>query len=567
MKRALPVNKVTHNYTCSLFDQLPDDVVTLILVSLYGWVPLLSTVSKKWCQLIEQHQGWFTLARQLYDRHQVVCTEHLIRYQHSRPVLSLFREVSPEMAVYPYGSLDYDPSVIDDDTVVASIPGYVVWPRRCHKPWHDRNLLLESVKMALRYLGDYCKDSESARFKNFVGKLLVAKYPHYKLWHTPLMNLNGIYEDTDVQCRMLQALLYYVETEAASPLVRRNFHPRDVNIRFTEVGHQYTLYLWDPVQKCHRPLKSYRDIDDNEVIGELSYESEPIDGEEPGGSSMWRYYWEERRDLSSMTTFIGTLYAPFNADEAIAGMKANEKKWASPQQNKYFGMSDDEIKKQWDDKRDKASAAGTAMHLNLERRYLGRAHDKGTKELSHYEEFERRHVTGKLRPYRTEWMVWDQELMWCGSIDIVFEYVPGHPLHLPDKDGKKHLIVGDYKRCEHVDEFNSFQSGLPGTLAHHAGNCSYIRYTIQTYGGYKYKLEKHYDVVVDEVWLIVLHPDQKTYIKIDVCPPKYKRQCDAMMDSIRAFRLKRLQDYRDRFYQHHSVGAAFNIDEGDNKTS
>ena len=34
--------------------------------------------------------------------------------------------------------------------------------------------------------------------------------------------------------------------------------------------------------------------------------------------------------------------------------------------SKYYGMTDDEIKKQWDDNRIDASTKGTKMHLDIE---------------------------------------------------------------------------------------------------------------------------------------------------------------------------------------------------------
>jgi hypothetical protein len=477
-------------------------------------------------------------------------------------------------AKHVYGSLDND--VIEPHSVVVSHPQFIYGcPIHCIKPYLTNDRLVSSVQRMLLYLDKYVTDQEARPFREFIGRLLVAKYPHYRLWEAEsiLNQRDRIFDTTyDIKCRMLQALIYYVETEGANPLVQRNFHWRDVNIQFEEQGHQYTLYLWDPIQKHHRPLRSYRDLGDDEVCGALSFGDiiaekvgrvvyaeqrryvEKIDSPEEGGGV--DRYWEERRDLCSMTTFIGSLYAPFDADEAIAVMKANEKKWNDPNQNKYFGMSDEAIKKQWTDKCTAASQAGTAMHLNLERRYLGRKFDAGTKELAHYLKFERDHVEGKLRPYRTEWMLWDEELMWCGSADIIFEHIAG-PWVERDARGKKHLIVGDYKRCEHVDEYNAWQSGLEGTGAEFAGNCSYVRYAIQTYGGYKYMLEKSYDVVVDEVWLIVLHPDQKTYIRIVVYPSPWQESMDVMMGRIVEYRKKRLAEYRSRFFHNHSLGCKF----------
>lgn len=565
MKRARTSPSHKPHSEC-LLHALPREIVSKILVPLYGWVPQLPGVCHTWRNiLLIDYKDWFALAQQLYGKHELLdrLLPHHINDPNATPLrLSLASECPVGHAKHVYGSLDND--VIEPHTVVVSHPQFISgWPLHRSKPRLGHDRLVGGVHRMLLYLDKYVTDQASRPFREFIGRLLVAKYPHYELWESEsILNQRDRLFDTtyDIECRMLQALLYYVETEGANVLVQRNFHWRDVNIQFTEQGHQYTLYLWDPIQKHHRPLRSYRDLDDDEVCGTLSFLSDEdrvdttLDLSE-GGSSFYRY-WEERRDLCSMTTFIGSLYAPFDADEAIAVMKINEKKWNNPRENKYFGMSDDAIKKQWTDKCTTASVAGTAMHLNLERRYLGRKFDPNTKELAHYLKFERDHVEGKLRPYRAEWMLWDEELMWCGSADIIFEHIAG-PYVERDSNGKKHLIVGDYKRCEHVDEYNSWQSGLEGTGAEFAGNCSYVRYAIQTYGGYKYMLEKSYDVVVDEVWLIVLHPDQKTYIRIVVYPSPYQASLDTMMGRIIEYRKRRLAEYRSRYFHNHSLGCKF----------
>ena len=55
---------------------------------------------------------------------------------------------------------------------------------------------------------------------------------------------------------------------------------------------------------------------------------------------------------------------------------------------------------------------------------------------------------------------------------------------------------------------NSFQSGY-GPVSH-LPDTNYWHYTLQL-NLYRWLLEKHYGVVISEMALIVLHPDNKTY--------------------------------------------------------
>ena len=41
-------------------------------------------------------------------------------------------------------------------------------------------------------------------------------------------------------------------------------------------------------------------------------------------------------------------------------------------------------------------------------------------EWNYFEKFEA-DIGSKMEPYRTEWMVWDKELKFAGSIDMIYE--------------------------------------------------------------------------------------------------------------------------------------------------
>jgi coenzyme F420-reducing hydrogenase beta subunit len=58
-----------------------------------------------------------------------------------------------------------------------------------------------------------------------------------------------------------------------------------------------------------------------------------------------RYEVHGKDGFTSVTTWIHSLFDQFNADRVITGMM-NGKNWKT---SKYFGMTSDEIKKQWND--------------------------------------------------------------------------------------------------------------------------------------------------------------------------------------------------------------------------
>ena len=111
-----------------------------------------------------------------------------------------------------------------------------------------------------------------------------------------------------------------------------NKHPRDDRIQFEEETHTYT-----------------------------------IDG--------------ERKGWTSCTGFLHNFFGHFDADAVIAKMMASSKWYES----KYFGLTAEQIKKQWSDKGAASSEAGTRMHLDIEHFYNAMPY-AGAKEVYRMED-------------------------------------------------------------------------------------------------------------------------------------------------------------------------------------
>lgn len=245
-------------------------------------------------------------------------------------------------------------------------------------------------------------------------------------------------------------------TDGALPWQRlavKNAHPRDERITFEESTHSYT-----------------------------------IDGVKEG--------W------TSCTTFIGGFYKHFDADKIISKMMASPK-WPA---SKYYGMTADEIKAKWNTNGEEASAAGTRMHLDIE--HYNNADPVGNLEGDNWEPkagpewdyfiaFDKRWRQRKgFVPFRTEWLVFKEDIKLAGSIDMVYKKPDGT------------LAIYDWKRVKELKTENDYDYMMPPI--DHLPDTNYWHYSLQL-NIYRRILEELYDVVVSELALVVLHPDDDSY--------------------------------------------------------
>ena len=253
--------------------------------------------------------------------------------------------------------------------------------------------------------------------------------------------MNGIDTDTD-------------RATMSELLELKNPHPRDARIAFEPIEHKYTIDN-DPDTK-----------------------------------------------YVSVTTWNHSHFREFDADAIIKVMMASRKWKDSP----YYGMTADAIKAAWDANRDAAAAAGTAMHYNIECHYNGLpipVEDTESPEFGYFLKFFRDHAP-RLRPYRTEWTVFDEALRISGSIDMVFENLDpatGEP------DGT--LSIYDWKRCKEIKKVPfSAKDYSHNPVISHIPDTNYWHYCLQL-NTYKAILERNYGKRVTDLFLVCLHPDNK----------------------------------------------------------
>jgi len=283
--------------------------------------------------------------------------------------------------------------------------------------------------------------------------------------------------------------------QTPTTLYSRNAHARDANIQFQEEGHKYTI-LTDRESK-----------------------------------------------YTSCTTWNHTHFAPFNADAIIESMMKG-KNW-NPS-NKYWGLTANQIKQQWASSGQAAAEAGTQMHYEIEcfinggnsfpqpldggnsfpqtpggiasphtpsvlflpNKYTHRdllqeergfQHQERGIEWSFFLQFVR--DTPQLVPYRTEWLIYDEQVKISGSIDMVYEN---------QEDGT--LAIYDWKRVKSIDKTNGFNKWATTECISHLPDSNFWHYALQL-NTYKTILERNYGKQVSAMYLVRLHPDnpKKTY--------------------------------------------------------
>lgn len=237
------------------------------------------------------------------------------------------------------------------------------------------------------------------------------------------------------------------ELQQRKLLSETNRHPRDCRITFKEEGHEYTL------EGCNRA---------------------PI----------------------SVTTLIHHWFPVFDK-EAVAEKLMKGRNW---EKSKYFGKTKEEIIKQWDDNGAQASGLGTLMHADIEY-YLNRQPvlNENSKEFSHFKTFWSafQQANPTFVPYRTEWVVFDEDKKVAGSIDCV----------LSDPQGN--LIILDWKRSKEIKMKNDYKEKGYGPFAK-LDHCNFSHYSLQL-NIYRHLLETKYSRNVVAMFIVVLHPDNETF--------------------------------------------------------
>ena len=259
-----------------------------------------------------------------------------------------------------------------------------------------------------------------------------------------------------------------MEQTLFSVLSSRNAHPRDKNIQFFEENHKYVIL------------------------------------DEPGA------------EYTSVTTWNHSHFPKFDADKIIENMmKGRGWKYG----HKYWGQTPEQIKDSWNVNRDSVANAGTDLHYRIEcfnnnkvlsKGYTNKelyelymidnreTHDAEPPEWQYFINFVRDHPD--LKPFRTEWCVYHEDVKISGSIDMVYE----------NPDGS--LSIYDWKRSKNITRINLYNKFAITQEICHLPDSNFWHYALQL-NTYKAILEQKYDKTIKDLFLVRLHPgaEEKNY--------------------------------------------------------
>ena len=248
----------------------------------------------------------------------------------------------------------------------------------------------------------------------------------------------------------------------------KNFHPRDKNIQFFEEDHKYIIRTEPDVK------------------------------------------------YTSVTTWNHKHFPIFEADIIIDNMMKS-KGWKKG--HKYWDLTPEQIKAQWNSNKDAVSGAGTDLHYEIEcfnndRRFsfdytnkeLYEIYMADNKESHEFKSLEWKYFinfikdTPELKPYRTEWTVYHDDVKISGSIDMVYE----------NPDGT--LSIYDWKRAKNITRINTYNKFALSPEICHLPDSNFWHYALQL-NTYKAILEQKYGKIIRDLVLVRLHPDaeEKNY--------------------------------------------------------
>jgi hypothetical protein len=218
------------------------------------------------------------------------------------------------------------------------------------------------------------------------------------------------------------------------------------------------------------------------------------------------YLIDENPRTISASTLVHRFFDDFDSETAILNLTPL---------NPMFGQPSDAIEKAWEDKRNKAASLGTQLHLDIEMYFENGTKPNNKREFDHFLDFYNSHLS-HLKPYRTEWRIFDDLIYVAGTADMIFK----------KSDGT--YAIYDWKRSERISMVgfrNKMGNGVCATLH----DCNYNHYCIQL-NIYKKILEDHYSKPVTEMYFVQLHPDQQKAVIFPV--PDMKTTVDSMFNEL-----------------------------------
>ncbi|MDO5017003.1 MAG: hypothetical protein Q4E10_01410 [Porphyromonas sp.] len=228
--------------------------------------------------------------------------------------------------------------------------------------------------------------------------------------------------------------------------------------------------------------------------------------------------------LTSVTAFIGSFFDPYdpyfwiNRDENISEAQRELKK------------------REQDTKGFIARNLGTFMHTQIEKSFLGepvehamellleegeapKIYDIQT-ELAYFNDFVRDH---RLEPFRTEWMIYDEEHWLAGTLDLLVKEPDGT---FTIYDWKRSRRMGREQSGLFYPNRSNFRQKGHGVIAH-LDDTPFIHAALQQ-NLYRAILKQNYGIEVNKMYLVILSPSFTRYHEVEV--PCFDNEIKMMLD-------------------------------------
>ena len=209
-----------------------------------------------------------------------------------------------------------------------------------------------------------------------------------------------------------------------------------------------------------------------------------------------RYFIDGNPDTISVTQLIDKFFPEFDSVLRASNLRPD---------HELFGLPVSEIIQIWEQRGLDSALKGTALHQAIENYYNDNQYETDMPEFQQFLSFKQKYPN--MIPYRSEWRIFDEDLLVAGTIDMVYK----------KEDGS--LYMFDWKRSEKVVKSDgsirndTFQYGF-GELGH-LGENSFNRYCLQQ-NIYKAILEKRYKQKISSMNLLVMHETYDRYHHIKI---------------------------------------------------
>jgi hypothetical protein len=236
----------------------------------------------------------------------------------------------------------------------------------------------------------------------------------------------------------------------------------------------------------------------------------------------------ESDNILSTSGFVHQFFPHFDADHVISKMR----KGRNFSTGKYAHLTDEEIKQQWRENADRASARGTQLHFLLECHQNGYALEQSKysniPEVQTYLKWKREFFDSRgLIPFRTEMrMRTGADLRLTGTADLLAVASDHKPP--AETDGVLTLHMIDWKFSRAIKYANRFESGHGPCQG--MDNCNYTHYLLQQntykwmmetyFGSWVYNGQTYDKVHIASMHLAVFHanhPQGMLYLKLEEC--------------------------------------------------